>query len=379
MSYGRGHGITKEECQRRVTLVSPNIEVLEYVSSSIPVRCKCNQCGNVWDEPSKNLYRGSNCPVCFKRKNNNWTTELLVERVGEIRPDIEILGEYVNTNTHVPCRCKTCGHEWKSKPANLLRGIGCDRCAHKLVQFKLTKTHDQFIEELSKRNPSVDVLGTYQQAKTPIECECRVCGCHWAPTPTNLLNGQGCPDCGRISIRQKQLKTHEQFLKDLATINPDIEAVSRYEGSHALITLRCKVCGEEWQCIASNAISHVCGCPTCNASHGEKAIAGHLRAMSINYIPQYRFDGLVGVGGAKLSYDFYLPDHNTLIEYQGQYHDGTIVLQTEEQLSKQKEHDARKREYAKSHGYHLIEIWYWDFTKIQEILNKELQLTSVVA
>ena len=101
--------------------------------------------------------------------------------------------------------------------------------------------------------------------------------------------------------------------------------------------------------------------------------------MSINYIPQYRFDGLVGVGGAKLSYDFYLPEHNALIEYQGQYHDGTMVLQTEEQLSKQKEHDACKREYAESHGYRLIEIWYWDFIKIQEILNKELQLTSAAA
>lgn len=277
------------------------------------------------------------------------------------------------------CRCRVCGYEWLSKPASLLKGRGCDQCAHKTVQSKLTKTHEQFIKELRSKNPAVKVLGRYRQAKTPIECECLVCGCHWSPTPTNLLSGQGCPDCGRISIRQKQLKTHEQFVADLAIINPDLQAISQYKGSHDLITLRCKVCGEEWQCLASNVISHVSGCPTCTASHGEKAIAAHLKALSVNYIPQYRFDGLVGVGGTKLSYDFYLPDYHTLIEYQGQYHDGTILLQSEEQLAKQKEHDTRKREYAKSHGYHLIEIWYWDFTKIQEILTTELQSQSVVA
>lgn len=379
MSYGRGHKISLEECQRRVDLVSPNIEVLEYKGNRTPSPCRCKLCGNEWMEPAKNLFRGSNCPVCFKRKNNNWTTEMLINRVSEIRPDIEILGDYINMNTHVSCRCKTCGHEWLSKPSNLLHGVGCDKCAHKLVQFKLTKTHAQFMSELRAKDLPIEVLGKYQTAKTPIACSCRICGCHWTPTPTNLLSGLGCPDCGRVSIRQKQLKAHEQFVEDLASINPDIEAVSQYQGSHALITLRCKVCGEEWQCMASNATSHASGCPTCTASHGEKAIAAHLKAMSVNYIPQHRFDGLVGVGGTKLSYDFYLPDHNVLIEYQGEHHDGTMALQTEEQFIRQQEHDARKREYATSHGYRLIEIWYWDFTRIQEILNKELCLSSVVA
>ena len=31
-----------------------------------------------------------------------------------------------------------------------------------------------------------------------------------------------------------------------------------------------------------------------------------------------------------------------------------------------------KKEYAESHGIKLLEIWYWDYKKIEEILNKEL-------
>lgn len=38
------------------------------------------------------------------------------------------------------------------------------------------------------------------------------------------------------------------------------------------------------------------------------------------------------------------------------------------------EHDKRKREYAKSHGYKLLEIWYYDYNNIEEILNRELEV-----
>lgn len=96
MSYGRGHKLALEECQRRVAQVSPNIEILEYKGVRIPSPCRCKLCGNEWAEPAKNLFRGSNCPICFKRKNNNWTTEMLIERVNAIRPDIEIVGKYIN-------------------------------------------------------------------------------------------------------------------------------------------------------------------------------------------------------------------------------------------------------------------------------------------
>ena len=38
------------------------------------------------------------------------------------------------------------------------------------------------------------------------------------------------------------------------------------------------------------------------------------------------------------------------------------------------EHAKRKREYAKNHNIKLLEIWYWDYDTIEEILNKELDL-----
>ena len=44
---------------------------------------------------------------------------------------------------------------------------------------------------------------------------------------------------------------------------------------------------------------------------------------------------------------------------------------TENDFDKQLEHDKRKREYAKSHNINLLEIWYFSFNDIDEILIKK--------
>ena len=102
-------------------------------------------------------------------------------------------------------------------------------------------------------------------------------------------------------------------------------------------------------------------------------------------ITQKTFNDLRGIKGGLLSYDFYLPEYNLLIEYQGEFHD--INLKNDynyteylrKNLQKQYEHDKRKREYAKNNNIKLLEIWYWDFDNIESILQKELNLQEVVS
>lgn len=114
-------------------------------------------------------------------------------------------------------------------------------------------------------------------------------------------------------------------------------------------------------------------CPICNISKGEQRIINYLNNENIEYVFQKEFEDLLGVGNGLLSYDFYLPQYNLLIEYQGQFHDGSTDYQTEEQFEKQQEHDKRKREYAEKNNIKLLEIWYWDFDNIEKILNKRIK------
>ena len=40
----------------------------------------------------------------------------------------------------------------------------------------------------------------------------------------------------------------------------------------------------------------------------------------------------------------------------------------------QQEHDNRKRDYSKLHNIDLLEIWYYDIEKIEDIMRKALGL-----
>mgnify|MGYP000941337139 FL=1 len=129
--------------------------------------------------------------------------------------------------------------------------------------------------------------------------------------------------------------------------------------------------------IIGNSVVLKFRCPKCNYSKGEEKIYNYLTENKINYNSQQKFHRLVGINNGNLSYDFYLKQYNLLIEYQGEYHDGTVSNQTEEEFKIQIEHDNRKREYAEQHNIKLLEIWYWNFDNIEEILNKELKLNNI--
>lgn len=100
--------------------------------------------------------------------------------------------------------------------------------------------------------------------------------------------------------------------------------------------------------------------------------------MGINYTKQKVYDNLVGVNDGLLSYDFYLPKYNLLIEYQGIQHEKPIDFSGKnknvaiEKFKKQKEHDKRKNNYAKQNNIDLLEIWYYDFDNIENILKNYL-------
>lgn len=120
------------------------------------------------------------------------------------------------------------------------------------------------------------------------------------------------------------------------------------------------------------------GCPICCESKGESKIRVWLESNQIKYVPQKRFNELyMKSSRAKLSYDFFLPSYNLLIEYQGEYHDGTVnkiapYRQSVEEVFNQQERDKLKRKYAENNGYRLLEIWYSEFDNIESILEKEL-------
>ena len=119
---------THEQFVSELFECNPSIEVnSEYQGSNSPIEVKCKVCGYIWSPRPSSLLRGTGCPYCVG--NIKRTHEDFVEKLNEINPTIEVLEKYVNTDTKIKVKCKNCGREWYSTPNNLLDGHGCGRCA----------------------------------------------------------------------------------------------------------------------------------------------------------------------------------------------------------------------------------------------------------
>ena len=223
-----------------------------------------------------------------------------------------------------------------------------------------------FLSKAYLVNDKIKICGEYYNSYTKIDVKCKRCGYEWKMLPSNVLKGRGCSKCAN-NIK----KTTEDFIKELSLVNNEIEIISDYNGASIKIDCKCKKRNNIWSAKPTHLLGGH-GCPNCLQSTGERTIKSILDEYKVKYIRQQKFDDLIGIRGGKLSFDFYLPDYNLLIEYQGQYHDGTAFGQTEEEYAKQQEHDNRKRDYALSHSINLLEIWYYDIDNIEQILNDKL-------
>ena len=80
----------------------------------------------------------------------------------------------------------------------------------------------------------------------------------------------------------------------------------------------------------------------------------------------------------QLSYDFYIPSANLLIEFNGEQHYYPIdYYGGEEAFKLQKKHDKMKKQYAKNNNIDLLIISYLEFKNINTILEEKWQKVQV--
>lgn len=254
---------------------------------------------------------------------------------------ITIIGEYINTHTKTLCKCDTCGYEWEVTPDKLLQGRGCPQCSKRIKGSKI-----ELQQKLDSLNKNITVIGGYVNRNTPILCRCNICNHVWEVRPYDILNKQGCPKCNKCTISE------EEVLCKIYKVNPNIKILSSYVNYTTKLQCSCKKCGFSWYALPGNLYQGT-GCPKCNMSKGEKVIERYLLDHKIRYIAQY----LVKTENSKFYIDFYLPDFNCFIEYNGEQHYKPIKhFGGEIQFNKQLIRDSNLRAYCDINNIQLIEI-----------------------
>ena len=341
-------------------------------------KCKCS-CGNISIVDAGNLITNhtKTCGHCgYDLVDGTKQIDLTGRKFGRLEV-IERVGE-----AKWRCLCE-CGNETIVKTGNLTSGgtqsCGCyhkDRTSethlvdltgwvmkeHGVPESRLTVIErvDDYVQLNGKSSPQYLCL-----------CECgNYCVVNSHFLKTGHTKSCGCYAKDKVSEVSLKNIIGQKFGK-LTVVERAETYVSESGQKKTMWKCKCD-CGNETIVMAYSLISGKtmsCGCIN---SSGEYNVIQYLQLHNIQHEYQKRFDDLRGVGDKPLSFDFYIPIYNTLIECQGQQHFFPIeMFGGEEQFKQQQEHDRRKKEYAVNNGYNLLEISYKDYDKIDEILNKE--------
>ena len=105
---------------------------------------------------------------------------------------------------------------------------------------------------------------------------------------------------------------------------------------------------------------------------GESIIRGLLEQYQVKFISQHSFDDCVNV--SKLRFDFYLPEYNTAIEYDGEGHfrpldyAGNGDEWAQRNFETTQKSDSIKNAYCNTHNIDLIRIPYWERSRLGSLI-----------
>lgn len=266
------------------------------------------------------------------------------------------------------CRCD-CGNEVVVL-GTLLRNGNTKSCG--CLQKDFAKT--TVINEIGNRYGFLTVIS---RAETPKgkktaywNCLCD-CGNSTIVEGTKLRSGhtRSCGECGCFSSPTKKDEIGNRYGKLVV-----ISEAGRDKDGKILWNCLCD-CGNEKIALGKSLRAGLVLSCGCLHSKGEEKIALSLKELNIQNYRQHTFEGCRNPKTNYLLYfDFYLPNQNLVIEYQGEQHylysprghfDKTS-------LDNLRERDEIKRKFCKENNIKLIEIPYYDFDKIDKGYIKEV-------
>lgn len=186
---------------------------------------------------------------------------------------------------------------------------------------------------------------------------------------SNHLKGYGCKECHFDSMRIKSL----EFIKRSKDIHHDRYNYDEinYINYTTKVKIFCKAHGYFLQTPSSHIRGN--GCPVCRSSKGETKIFKLLTDNNIKFEKNYKFRECKFKN--ELPFDFYLPDFNICIEYDGELHFKEIKnFGGKNKLLDYQRNDQIKNDFCSINNIKLLRIKYTDFDKIEEILKHFLNI-----
>ena len=334
------------ERSKKIHFNKYDYSLVKYTKSKIKVKIICPIHGIFEQTPTKHLI-GCGCKFCSGKIK--FTTDIFIKKSKKIHKNKYnySLVNYINISKKVKIICSKHG-VFEQSPYSHLQSCGCIKCAGTqksntiIFTLKSKKIH---------KNKYDYSLVNYKNNYTKVKIICPKHGI-FEQAPNNHLIGHGCHECGN----SKKLTT-KKFIEKAKKIhfNKYDYSLVKYKNYKTKIKIVCSKHGIFEQ-TPDNHISKNQNCPKCNiSSKGEYTISKLLENNNIIFETQKTFDDCKNIN--KLPFDFYLPDHNLCIEYDGRQHFNINTIYYTENI---KINDNIKTEYCSNNNINLLRIPYTD-------------------
>lgn len=281
------------------------------------------------------------------------------------------ISEYQGYDKKITFTCNRCNLTKTVTASSLLKTnehkIHICRCYGYSKEYLQTKKE---FDIWARNQDKYFILEEFKGITKNILIKCKECGAKQNRSISSLLKDDACLVCEKkVSIP----KTKEQFIKEIDELyEGEYEVIGKYKNSNTNILVKHTICGKVFKAKPHNLLTQKGGkCPVCKVkSRGELLIKEFLVTNKINFIEEYRMKVW-----KRAPYDFYLPDYNLLIDFQGRQHYEPIsVFGGKPSFERQKEIDQKKREIAKENNIDLLEIPYTAINDISSTLVQRLSL-----
>lgn len=342
---------------------------VNYINNKTKVIISCQIHGEFSQKPNAHL-QGQGCHKCGIMKVKKSLTASVSDFISQANKihnnkyDYSLV-EYKNTHSKVIITCPVHHAQFSQTPHNHLQKHGCPKCAMEFKKKILSSTQKEFIEkacQIHKNKYTYDKT-EYINSHSKIIISCKIHG-NFKITPSHFLIGHGCTKCSNTYRR-----TNDEFKNDCNIIhdNKYDYSLTDFKSHSKKIIIICHKHGEFMQSPGHHLSGH--GCPSCNESKGEKIISSFLKRNKIKYIRQYKLDKCRNK--YRLPFDFYLPNYNMCIEYDGEQHFKPIeAFGGKEEFIKIKKRDKIKTDYCFNNKIKLLRISFKD--NVNKILENEI-------
>lgn len=269
---------------------------------------------------------------------------------------LDVIKNYKNGRTYCKCQCACEKHTIKMVYKNSLLNGKSKSCGCLCAELKKERARSDRVGERFGNLVVTKMLYQYRGEKTYCMCNCD-CGSEHICSLSNLISGHttscGCVSGDKCWDGRRTNLTNVRFGNLVV-----VEMLYGYKNGQTYCRCVCD-CGNESIVYIGNLQSNKsmsCGCME-GKSIGERFIKDILIDNNISFVPQKRFDDCRYIN--TLPFDFYLPDYNVCIEYDGiQYFKSIDYFGGEGEFEQRKLNDEIKTKYCNINKIKLIRLPY---------------------